>query len=401
MSVDYRDFSSIEVPSARLELLGILYAQVPLIVVGSIVLALANLAAYSNKLPITDLMIYAIAVAVVAIIRIGLYLVYRATRFRRITERGWRCLIMLFSFINGVIWCAWSLYIASSLSPPEMLVMLVIQSGICAGTVSTSSASRGALALFVVPALLPLAIFESSRQSLEGSILAAVIVIYLLLILSSAQRIYKTLHDSIVLAGRNRLLVDELYRHSNTDGLTGIANRRSFDHDLNTLWEMSHVNSQPLSLLMFDVDFFKAYNDYYGHLAGDECLQAIAASVEQMFLQDGYHVARYGGEEFCVLLINTPAEQAQQLGEALRRHIFDMELPHARSLTWERVTISVGVATRIPARQGDQAELIGAADKGLYMAKRLGRNRVCLFTGEQEVDSDASLPPDVDCSSQL
>ena len=161
------------------------------------------------------------------------------------------------------------------------------------------------------------------------------------------------------------------------DGLTQIANRRRFDEYLSQEWQR-HVRLQlPISLLICDVDHFKLYNDHYGHQAGDACLMLVAASINRD-LRVGDLAARYGGEEFAVVLPNTDREGAVLVAERVRASVAATARPHAASPVCDRVTLSVGVACKTPQRKNsaDARALIEEADRNLYAAKRLGRNRV-------------------------
>jgi diguanylate cyclase (GGDEF)-like protein len=163
---------------------------------------------------------------------------------------------------------------------------------------------------------------------------------------------------------------------SMTDGLTGVSNRRHFDQELQREWSRASRNATPLSLILIDVDHFKAYNDVYGHLGGDECLRRIAATLRETIHRAGDVVARYGGEEFVVLLPATAQHQAVVNGERLRRAVAEAGLEHSASNVAQIVTISVGVATVTPTAESQPEELVRIADEALYRAKRDGRNRV-------------------------
>ncbi len=171
-------------------------------------------------------------------------------------------------------------------------------------------------------------------------------------------------------------------RLSLSDALTGVANRRRFDSALQLEWRRLVRLQRPISLLLLDVDCFKTYNDTLGHLEGDRCLQRIAALLAAGIHRAGDLVARYGGEEFGVLLTDTDEDAARGIAERLRAGLEDRAIPHPASTVGPFVTLSVGVATRLPARDGTHLDLVAAADDALYRAKRGGRNRVEAATVE-------------------
>jgi two-component system, chemotaxis family, response regulator WspR len=169
----------------------------------------------------------------------------------------------------------------------------------------------------------------------------------------------------------------KLARVAREDGLTGLANRRSFDESLENEWRRAQRSEQPTSLALIDIDFFKLYNDAYGHVRGDECLRAVAACVTGRARRPGDLAARYGGEELCILLPNTDEKGALSIGEGSRAAIEAMRLPHeGRRDGIRNVTASVGVATMVPSRGSASRALVEAADAALYRAKRAGRNQV-------------------------
>lgn len=172
----------------------------------------------------------------------------------------------------------------------------------------------------------------------------------------------------------------ELERLANLDGLTKVANRRRFDTYLAEEWQRVIREKQPISLILFDVDYFKKYNDYYGHQCGDECLQKIALAASCAAKRSADLVARYGGEEFAIILPNTPAEGAIQVAQEIREQMSLLKLPHITSDVNEYVTLSLGVCSIIPTRDDWPESLIAAADKALYQAKTQGRDRIIFQT---------------------
>lgn len=172
----------------------------------------------------------------------------------------------------------------------------------------------------------------------------------------------------------------ELQRLASLDGLTGLANRRQFDEYLEYEWLRSLRNGGPISLILCDVDFFKLYNDTYGHQAGDECLKKVAEAINEARQQPGDFAARYGGEEFAVILPCAEKQRALEVAEDIRRRIAVLQIPHATSKVSKFVSVSLGVANFVgkqwqPVSSVSREGLIAMADKALYQAKQEGRDR--------------------------
>jgi diguanylate cyclase (GGDEF)-like protein/PAS domain S-box-containing protein len=159
------------------------------------------------------------------------------------------------------------------------------------------------------------------------------------------------------------------------DGLTQVPNRRCFDEYLQQEWLRMVREQQPLSLILFDVDFFKAYNDHYGHQQGDEALIAIAQAASQAVKRSADLIARYGGEEFGIVLPNTRRTGAEIVAKAVQADIKALRLEHPQSDTNEYLTVSMGIASVVPTQEQSPEDLVAAADAALYQAKRRGRNR--------------------------
>jgi diguanylate cyclase (GGDEF)-like protein/PAS domain S-box-containing protein len=167
----------------------------------------------------------------------------------------------------------------------------------------------------------------------------------------------------------------ELILLASVDGLTQVANRRCFDEYLEQQWQQSVREQWPLSLILCDIDFFKFYNDCYGHLAGDECLKQVVAEIGQIVRHSSDLVARYGGEEFVVVLPDTDEQKAFQIAQRIATRVKALKIPHARSQVSEYVTLSLGVASTIPSHDANNQQLIAVADAALYEAKTSGRDR--------------------------
>jgi len=188
-------------------------------------------------------------------------------------------------------------------------------------------------------------------------------------------RLYESLEQKVMQR------TEELRQMSLKDGLTGIANRRSFDERLSFEWRRSLRSGEPISLLMVDIDHFKQYNDHYGHLEGDYCITAVAQSLQGVVSRASDLVARYGGEEFAILLPETGADEANRIAEITLRNLAARAIPHANSPVSEHVSLSIGICTLTVTPESQAASLISQADQALYYAKRRGRAQLCHFAG--------------------
>lgn len=188
--------------------------------------------------------------------------------------------------------------------------------------------------------------------------------------------LHRKIEQERVLKAKLEEMNQELQRLVDLDGLTQIANRRAFDEALQQEWKRLAREQLPLSLILCDIDFFKSYNDTYGHQAGDECLQQVADILKKAVKRPADLVARYGGEEFVVILPNTSVRGAIQVAEAIRSKVKSRAMVHDGSVVSKFVTLSCGVAGVIPPPNTTPDRLIAEADQALYKAKVEGRDRV-------------------------
>ena len=171
-----------------------------------------------------------------------------------------------------------------------------------------------------------------------------------------------------------------LQRLALVDGLTQVANRRCFDETLIHEWQRISRESGLLSLIFVDIDYFKRYNDTYGHLAGDTCLKQVAQAISKAVRRPADLVARYGGEEFVVLLPGTPLAGANQVAETIKAAMKKLDLAHSSSPLGKKMTLSLGISCLDPSQDNSPMTLIKLADKALYLAKERGRDRICTLT---------------------
>ena len=172
------------------------------------------------------------------------------------------------------------------------------------------------------------------------------------------------------------------------DGLTGLYNRRMFDDFMRRIWRQSQREDIPLEIILFDIDYFKIFNDLYGHQAGDDCLRKVAGCIAQSAKRPFDFAARYGGEEFVLVLYGPPAEHGRTLPEQIRLDVMNLGIPHEGSAVEDVITVSVGVALASRGSSRSLAGTIQIADEALYEAKQTGRNRlVCKDTAEYEIET--------------
>ena len=169
-------------------------------------------------------------------------------------------------------------------------------------------------------------------------------------------------------------LQKELESLSFKDGLTGVANRRMFDSVLEEEWVSARRNNQPLSIALIDIDYFKQYNDHYGHIQGDNCLVRVAQTLNSAATRSRDFFARFGGEEFVLVLPETDEKSASKIAERCRALIFKEQIPHEKSQVGQVLTISLGLGTIVPSRTDEPRAFIEEVDRRLYQAKHSGRN---------------------------
>lgn len=169
-------------------------------------------------------------------------------------------------------------------------------------------------------------------------------------------------------------LQKELEELSFKDGLTGIANRRRFDSLFNVEWASARRTQKPISLMMIDIDFFKQYNDHYGHIRGDDCLKAVAQALSDVAARPRDFLARFGGEEFALVLPETDARGAEHIAARCREAVLAQKIPHESSTVADAVTVSIGVGTMTPSAEDEPLTFLEDVDRALYRAKQSGRN---------------------------
>ena len=319
-------------------------------------------------------------------------LVYCSALGRRIEKNAGRIRVVttLYAF-TGICWGA-AVSVLDQYSYGTVTVYMGVVLFIAALLYMTP---QSLLAVFLPPHLAFIAamflVQDSPELRYTNIVISSIVIVVLILIarqnydrrLESFQNRALIVEKNSELARINRELNNlnaELEQRSVTDALTGLYNRRMFEETMKKEWERCKRYSITLSVIMMDVDHFKPYNDFYGHQTGDQCLQQIGALLMRTLRFASDIVARYGGEEFIVVLPYTDNAKAAALAERIRCEVERLEIRHEVSKVSNYVTVSLGVATTVPAEENSAEDLVYAADMALYEAKEQNRNRIVAVT---------------------
>ena len=328
--------------------------------------------------------------------------------------------------ISGIIWGGFILLLAISADSTYLTLVAICAAGLCAGAAVVYSFSFLSYVMFTIPVLTPIGIFLVAQEYPTVNALGYFNFLFLITMIIISWRLNKITTHSLSLQlenqelltaletekqqviGTNKKLEEDIKSRIQTearllyekkiaeniskelkiisthDSLTGINNRRRFDEALYDEWYRASRLSNPLSLIMCDIDKFKEYNDTHGHLEGDECLIRIAHLIEDSARRAGDMAARFGGEEFVIILPDAEQEHAKAIAEQIRMAIMDLGLPHGASPVANIITASFGVCTKAPDRDTSPKTLVECADKAMYLAKKQGRNKVVSYQNVSE-----------------
>jgi len=355
------------------------------VLLANLFLTAVNAAVFWQVMPQYFLLGWCLAIIVICILRGYIAYVF-STAPQRQSFSAWDKQMMITSTLQGVAWGVFCVVAYRFLSLSEMVIVIMTAAGMTAGAVASSSSSLTAFLGFSIPTLLPLSLVLLSEDDTESKVAGLLICLFFLLMMRQTRTINRTLVESIGNSielenskQRSEKLAKELYQLSTMDALTLIANRRGFDEALSREWQRSKRTDSALTLILIDVDNFKAYNDHFGHQAGDKCLQDIALELAHHARRAGDVVARYGGEEFALILPDLEDGSGLDTAIAICRDIEKLKIEHPTSDCSSVVTISAGVHYSIPKRFEDSQQLVKYADIALYRAKAEGRNRASSF----------------------
>ncbi len=377
----------------------LLYQHARTALLASAVAAVSIFFVFLPLTPITTLIAWTSAFFVVLCIRYLEIFRFFKSRERSRQPQRWHISFLVTASISGLFWgITGFVLIPATAGETQILLytcMAVLYACVlAAGALATYTIKLSGYLAFALPCLLPMGLgFLLSEHEFIRTI-GLLVLIFIMFLVMLAIRINRTLSEALLRETENTKLLEALQHErdkaealaarmqalSSQDSLTGIANRRYLDEFLEREWQRAIRFGEPLSLILGDLDFFKPYNDVYGHQAGDECLKQIAQTLHQYARRASDLAARYGGEEFAIILVNTDASAARQFAESMRNTIESLNIAHSASRVASHITMSFGLSTIIP-RQGDDLQaFIKNADRALYQAKADGRNRVAELT---------------------
>ncbi len=363
--------------------------------------------------PVDILLVWLVMFLLVSTLRLYGITLYKSNKVGIEQTRYWLYAFTSGAAISACLWGLFFLYLVGFIDREYRYFILFFMVGLISAAAITYATSLLAFFITALCIIGPVIIYFIMHSDPITNYTGHLLIAYFMYLLIITRQLNKTLegflahefnisrleHEKQYAAMLNRELEEEILKRINTegklkeeiikaealtdklvtisskDGLTGINNRRRFDEYLENEWNRSARAKTPLSLILCDIDFYKAYNDTYGHLAGDDSLKKVASVLEHYARRAGDLAARYGGEEFVIILPDTESDKAAHIAEQIRTAVEDMRVQHNSSQTSDYLTISLGIATIIPSRDQKPGTLINFADEALYQAKKTGRNK--------------------------
>jgi diguanylate cyclase (GGDEF)-like protein len=406
----------------------ILYDQARVSILAAQSAALIFIFAMWGHTSTSILLAWIITLSLLNVARYFLLVTYFKAEDRKDNYKTWLNRFLIGTTISGAFWGGLALLVLPAENPYYTAWTILVISGLVGAAVGTYAISRPAFITYASTSLLPLCFVLLIQGENILQIFGLLVCVYYLLLSASMFRLnimakqsvnlqfenvdllYQLENEKQTIAAMNQELeldieqrketeielleakgkaeglADTLSMLSQQDALTGIANRRGFDEFLANAWNRATRNHSPISLILCDVDFFKDFNDHYGHPAGDDVLRKIAISIEKRVRRGSDLVARYGGEEFAIILPDAKISQTHIVAEQIRMAIQRMCIPHEKSSVSEHVSISLGIATVIPNMDMHSPTLIEQADEALYSAKAAGRNQTSPLFSQDKVN---------------
>jgi diguanylate cyclase (GGDEF)-like protein len=356
------------------------YGQLPIALVVNLVIGLILTVILWGAVDKATLVAWWALLAAVTAVRYTMLSAFRnASRGPRAELNRWRSYFLIGACAAGIVWGLGGVFLFHPSSFSYQVFLAFVLGGMVAGALPLLSSVEHAYACFAIPAVLPASLqmlAVGDRVHLTMGLMMLIFGIAMLASSAQVQRLFRESHDLRRQLTSSLEAGEALQQLLRLDELTGIANRRLFEEALAKEWRRAQRDGDTLAVITADIDYFKEYNDRYGHVAGDRCLIEVAQSMQRALYRPGDVAARIGGEEFAFLLPGTTLHGARSVAELIRRRILSLELPHASSMVADRVTVSLGVASSDQDSISSAEDLLCASDAALYEAKRQGRNQV-------------------------
>ncbi|RKT43857.1 GGDEF domain-containing protein [Thiocapsa rosea] len=356
------------------------YRQLPIALVVSLVNALLLTGVLWGGIEKATLLIWLACLVSVTAFRFRTLRAFSDPQRRiRVDDAVWRRVFVAGACAAGFVWGGAGLFLFHPSSLAHQVFLAFVLGGMVAGGVPLLSPLNRAYPCFAIPIVLPMTLSMVLVGDRVHWIMGMMILIFGIAMLSSSARVRRLFQDATDMRLKLASSIAEgsaLQEMLRIDELTRIGNRRFFEEQLGNEWRRGDRAHATLAVISADIDHFKAYNDRYGHPAGDRCLFGVAQAMAAALQRPGDAAARIGGEEFAFVLPQTSLLGAEQVAERIREAVWDLNIPHAASPIAERVTVSLGVASSDHASVASEADLIRASDAALYEAKRRGRNQV-------------------------
>ena len=320
------------------------------------------------------LFIWIISLFVVCMCRIMIARMY--SRYReRFSPRFWFRLYFTGTELSALVWGSTALFLFPEGFVESQLFQVAVLAGLVHGAGHNQAPFQRVHSIYAGTVMGPVIVRFLSLGTFHYQMFALALVFLFAALFLSTRRMHRILMESLDMRY-------EMSQMALVDSLTGIANRRHFDIFIYQEWRKAQREQTPIAMLMVDVDYFKYYNDIYGHQHGDQCLRSVARTINDVVHRPSDLVARYGGEEFGVILPGTPVKGACKVADEMCRAVENLRIEHRKSTASPYITVSIGVAVMIPGRDDHLNEMVSAADEALYRAKESGRNRICLYREE-------------------
>lgn len=303
--------------------------------------------------------------------------------------RLWCKRFFLLAMLSGIAWAAGGFLIGSELDQVGHVFVLIIMIGVAGGSIPLLGVHMPTMLAFQIPTALPYLAWVAIHLEDRGGVLITIGALFMLSVTITMKRLEKSVFENLRLKYEMEHVAEQL-KDSNQkleqlsllDPLTQLNNRRYFDMQMDKEWKRALRHQEVISLLMIDIDYFKLYNDRYGHDAGDKCLRSVATILKAALHRPTDIMARLGGEEFVALLPSVDQQGAEKIARVMRTLLWQAGIAHEASPVSDYVTMSIGVASVIPQSDTAPLCLLKVADMALYQAKNKGRDRI--VTGEFE-----------------